>query len=104
MGTADLADLTFLAAVAGHMGTAREMRMLLDTITIHPARMLRLPDYGLAVGCRADLVVWDCVQPGEVVAALPPRLLVIKHGRVTIEHERRTRERWREERSSIATS
>jgi cytosine deaminase len=104
VGTADLADLTFLAAVAGHMGTAREMRMLLDTITIHPARMLRLPDYGLAVGCRADLVVWDCARPEDIVAALPPRLLVIKHGRVTIEHERRTRERWREERDSIATS
>ena len=100
VGTADLADLTFLTVVAGHMGTPREMRMLLDTITIHPARMLRLPDYGLAVGRRADLVVWDCARPEDVVAALPPRLLVIKHGRVTIEHERRTRERWREERGS----
>ena len=104
VGTADLADLTFLTAVAGHMGTAREMRMLLDTITIHPARMLRLPDYGLAVGCRADLVVWDCARPEDVVAALPSRLVVIKHGRVTIEHERRTRERWREEHGSTATS
>jgi cytosine deaminase len=104
VGTADLADLTFLTAVAGHMGTAREMRMLLDTITIHPARMLRLPDYGLAIGCRADLVVWDCARPEDVVAALPPRLLVIKRGRVTIEHERRTRERWREEHGSIAPS
>ena len=60
IGTADLADLTFLTAVAGHMGTPREMRMLLDTITVHPARMLRLPEYGLAPGCRADLLVWDC--------------------------------------------
>jgi cytosine deaminase len=96
VGTADLADLTFLAAVAGHMGTARDLRALLDTITVHPARMLRLSDYGLAPGCRADLVVWDCARPEEAVAALPPRTLVVKHGRVTIEHERRVRERWRD--------
>jgi cytosine deaminase len=97
VGTADLADLTFLAAVAGHMGTAREMRMLLDTVTVHPARLLRLAGYGLAPGCRADLVVWDCAGPEDAVATLPARTLVVKDGRITIEHERRTRERWREE-------
>jgi cytosine/creatinine deaminase len=96
VGTADLADLTYLAAVAGHMGTARELRALLDTITVHPARLLRLPEYGLAVGCRADLVVWECARPEDAVATLPPRSLVLKRGRVTIEHERRVRERWRD--------
>jgi cytosine deaminase len=96
IGTADLADLTFLTTVAAHMGTAREMRMLLDTITVHPARMLRLRDYGLAPGCRADLLVWDCAEAEDAVATPPPRVLSIKDGRVTIEHERRIRERWRE--------
>jgi cytosine deaminase len=98
VGTADLADLPFLATVAAHMGTAREMRMLLDTITTHPARMLRLPDYGLAPGCHADLVVWDAATPEEVVATPPPRMLVVKDGRVTVEHQHRVRERWREGR------
>ena len=96
IGTADLADLTFLTTVAAHMGGAREMRMLLDTITVHPARMLGLPDYGLAPGCRANLLVWDCEGPEDAVATSPPRVLSIKDGRVTIEHERRIRERWRE--------
>ena len=96
VGTADLADLTFLTAVAAHMGTPRELRMLLDTITTHPARLLRLPEYGLAPGCHADLVVWDCERAEEAVATLPPRVLVVKRGRVTIEHERHVRERWRD--------
>ena len=96
VGTADLADLTFLATVAAHMGTASEMRTLLDTITVYPARMLRLPDYGLAPGCRANLLVWDCSTAEEAVATPPPRILSIKDGRVTIEHERRVRERWRD--------
>lgn len=96
VGTADLADMAFLAAVAAHMGTPQDLRALVDCLTIHPARILRLPDYGLAPGCRADLVVWDCERVEEIVAAHPFRPWVIKNGRVTVEHERRLRPRWRE--------
>lgn len=95
VGTADLAHVLFVAAVAAHMGTPAGMRQLLDTVTTHPARILGLRDYGLQVGCRADLVVWGCETPEEVVAALPPRTLVVKNGRVTVENERRVSERWR---------
>ncbi len=96
VGTADLAHMAFVAAVAAHMGTPGQMRELVRTLTTHPARILRLPEYGLAVGCRADLVVWECERPEEIVATLPSRHLVVKNGRVTIEHERRVRERWRQ--------
>ena len=96
VGTADLAHMAFLAAVGAHMGTPDQMRELVATLTTHPARIMRLRDYGLAVGCRADLVMWECEQPEDIVAALPPRVLVVKNGRVTIEHERRVRERWRQ--------
>jgi cytosine deaminase len=101
VGTADLADMTFLAAVAAHMGTPADLRDLLGTVTTHPARMLRLADYGLEAGCRADLVVWDTERVEDVVAAQPARLLVVKDGRVSVEHERRTRERWREARDIL---
>ena len=95
VGTADLAHMAFVAAVAAHMGTPDAMRALLDAITVHPARMLRLAGYGLARGCHADLVVWDCERPEEVVATLPSRVLVLKRGRVTVECDRRVTERWR---------
>jgi cytosine deaminase len=96
VGTADLSHLAFLAAAAAHMGTPAQMRELVLALTTHPARILRLADYGLAPGCRADLVAWDCERPEEVVAALPSRVLIVKSGHVTVEHERRLRERWRE--------
>jgi cytosine deaminase len=96
VGTADLAHMTFLAAVAAHMGTPTELRQLIDAVTAHPARILRLRDWGLASGAYADLVVWDCERVEEVVAALPPRVLVMRRGRVTVEHERRRHERWRD--------
>jgi cytosine deaminase len=95
IGTADPAHLAFVAAVAAHMGTPRLMRELVATITSHPARLLNLRDYGCAAGHRADLVVWECQRVEDIVMALPPRRLVVKAGRVTVEHRRRTVERWR---------
>ena len=96
VGTADLVDLASVAAVAAHMGTPADLRRLLNTITVHPAAILRLPDYGLDPGCRADLVAWDCERVEDIVAARPPRTLVVKRGRVTVQYERRVLERWRE--------
>jgi len=101
VGTADLAHMAFLAAVAAHMGTPAQLRQLVDAITIHPARLLRLPDYGLAPGARADLVLWECERLEDVVAAQPGRALVVKDGRVTVQWDRRARARWREPRGIL---
>jgi len=104
IGTADPAHLTFVAAVAAHMGTRDLMRDLVATVTTHPARILNLRDYGCGAGCRADLVVWECERLDEIVMALPPRRLVVKGGRVSVEHERRIVERWRSDDASRAPS
>ena len=95
VGTADLVHMAFLGAVAAHMGTPADLRALMDTITTHPARLLRLADYGLAPGCQADLVVWDCPRVEDAVATMAPRTLVVKRGRVTVEARREVIDRWR---------
>jgi cytosine/creatinine deaminase len=95
LGTADLSHMAFVTAAAAHMGTPADLRALLMAITLYPARMLRLPAYGLAPGCYADLVVWDCALPEEAVTTVPPRTLVVKRGRVTIEARVDVTERWR---------
>jgi cytosine deaminase len=95
VGTADLAHMAFLATVAAHMGTPADLRSLLDTITTHPARLLRRPDHGLTPGCRADLVVWDCLRAEDAIATMAPRVLVIKAGRITVEARHDVIERWR---------
>jgi cytosine deaminase len=81
VGTGDLTHIAYLAASAAHMGTADDLRALLDCITRHPAAILRVPDHGLAPGCRADLVVWVCERVEEIVAALARQALVVKAGR-----------------------
>jgi cytosine/creatinine deaminase len=95
VGTADLAHMAFITAVAAHMGTPADLRALLDTITVHPARMLRRTDHGLTPGSRADLVVWDCLRAEDAIATMAPRILVIKGGRITIEARHDVVERWR---------
>jgi cytosine deaminase len=95
VGTADLVHMAFLAAVAAHMGTPADLRALMDGITGQPARLLRLSEYGVAPGCRADLVAWDCARPEEAVATMASRALVVKRGRVTVQARRDVVERWR---------
>lgn len=96
VGTANLVDAIYVAALAAHMGTPADVRRLLNTITVHPAAMLRLPRYGLDPGCHADLVAWDCEHVEEIVTMRPSRTLVVKRGRVTVQYEGRLVERWRD--------
>jgi cytosine deaminase len=95
VGSADLTLMGFLAVVGCHMGTRQGILDALAMLTEHPARILGLRDYGLAVGRRADLVVWDAERAEDVIAALAPCRLVIKGGQVAVEHERIARQPWR---------
>jgi cytosine/creatinine deaminase len=98
VGTADPVLMGFLVAVGCHMGTRQDLLDAFAMLTVHPARILRVPDYGIDVGCRADLVVWDAERAEDIIAAMPSRRLVVKRGRISVEHERITREPWRQTR------
>src|SRR6266511_2922343 len=95
MGTGDLALMGYLVTAAAHMGTERDVADVLAMLTEHPARILRLPDYGLYVGARADLVLWETERAAEVVTTMAPRRLVVKAGRLSVEHEHTCRGLWR---------
>ena len=94
-GTAGLPLMGYLLGVAGHLGGQTDLRVVLDMLTTQPSRILRLPDYGLTEGCRADLVVWNTDRAEQIITALAPCHLVAKAGRVTVEHTRSLTEPWR---------
>jgi len=96
VGTADPVLMGLLVAVACHMGGQSDLRDTLAMLTEHPARILRVPDYGLEVGCRADLIVWETQRPEDILATMASRHLVVKRGRVSVEHERVARQVWRQ--------
>jgi cytosine deaminase len=95
VGNANLALMGFLLTVGAHMGTVAEQAEVLKILTEYPARLLRLTGYGLAVGCQADLVVWDTQRADEIAATLASPRFIVKRGRVSVEHERIVREPWR---------
>jgi cytosine deaminase len=82
-GNADPLLLTYLLVVAAHMGGESDMGAALEMVTTAPARILGLHGHGLAVGCRANLVVLDATALADAVGGVPARALVVKGGRVT---------------------
>ena len=83
-GDCDLLRIANLLATAGHFGTAEDLVLVLRMATEHGARALRLPAHGVREGARADLVLLDCTEPAEAVAAMPERLVVVKRGKVVV--------------------
>jgi cytosine deaminase len=83
-GDADLLRMANLLANACHLGTVEDLCLALRLATEGGARALRLPDFGLVEGARADLVLLDCHEPAAAVAAIPERLVVVKNGAVSV--------------------
>ncbi len=59
-----------------------DVEFLLEIATSGGAKRMGAEDYGLAVGCRADLVVVPGDTPTEAVITLPPRTFVFNAGRL----------------------
>jgi cytosine deaminase len=57
----------------------------MDMITGNGAKALRTPDFGVAVGGIADLVVLDARNAREAFATRTPRRWVIRKGRLIAE-------------------
>lgn len=64
-----------------------DMRECFNMVTGRGANLMRLKDYGLAVGKSADLVVLDSTSPEMAVAELAPVLYTFKRGRKTVSRQ-----------------
>lgn len=88
-GTGDLLQIAALALPACHLGGADDQATVLDMLTVNPAKALRLPDYGLTVGARADMVLLDTRRVADVILDIPDRNVVVKGGRIVARTTRR---------------
>ena len=84
-GDCSLVRMANLYANVAQVGTPDGMASCLDMITRQSAALLRLPDYGIAVGGPADLLVLDSHSAPQTVAELAPALFGFKRGRRTFE-------------------
>jgi cytosine deaminase len=80
-GDCSLVRILNMYANVVQRGTEEDLAVVFDMATGQAARILRLDDYGLAVGNPADLVLWNATSPAEVVARIAPPLAAFKRGR-----------------------
>jgi cytosine deaminase len=85
-GDCSLLRMANLYANVAQIGSSQGTEICFDMITGSPARQLNLPDYGIAVGNPADIVVLDASQARLAVAELSQPLFAFKRGRRTFTH------------------
>src|ERR1700716_4033612 len=78
-------EIAFLLCHASHMSQPPEILTVMDMVTANGARALRVPDFAVAVGGVADLVVLDARDAREAFATRSPRRWVIRKGRLIAE-------------------
>ena len=82
MGTHDMLEVAHMGAHALHMTGVDQQNALFDAVTVNGATTLGLEGYGLAPGCKADMVIIQAASKMEALRLHPARLFVIRHGRV----------------------
>jgi cytosine deaminase len=85
LGSADMLEVASMGLHVAQMTSAAGMRAAFDAVTVNAARILHLPDYGIAPGCRADAVLLDAHNPIEAIRLRSPRIKVIRAGKVVAE-------------------
>ena len=71
-----------------HLGRADELADCLDMVTHGAARLMRLPDYGIAEGGWANLVALDASDAAGTVASIAQPLWGLKRGRLSFARPR----------------
>ncbi len=82
-GDASLIRQANLFANVSQMGTVAELLQCLAWVSSESAALLRLKDYGVRPGCRADFIVFDAPTPAAVIAEISAPLMGFKGGRQT---------------------
>jgi cytosine deaminase len=82
-GDCSLLRMANLYANVAQIGRPAELSSCFDMVTTLPAKLMNLPDYGIAVGNLADFVVLDCTDRAAAVAEIARPLFGMKNGRRT---------------------
>jgi cytosine deaminase len=88
LGGGDMLDVAHMAVHVAQMTGLYAMAACFAAVTENAARLLHLEDYGLAPGCRADMVLLDAHDPVEAIRLRATRLKVIRRGKVIAESPR----------------
>ena len=82
LGSADMLEVATMGLHVGQLTGQAQMRSCYEAVTSNAARVLGLADYGVAPGCRADLVLLQARSTIEAIRLRPARLAVLRGGRM----------------------
>jgi cytosine deaminase len=81
-GSADMLQVANVTAHAAQMSLPPEIEAVYDMVTTTAAEIIKLDDYGLSVGKKANLVVVNAKDARDAIRLTPERLYVIREGKV----------------------
>jgi cytosine deaminase len=84
-GSADQMQVALILCHASQLSTPAEIDGALASIRHRAAEVIGLTDYGLAPGCRADLVILDADDPHEALRLQAKPRWVFRHGDLVAE-------------------
>ncbi|HQT75192.1 MAG TPA: amidohydrolase family protein, partial [Acidiphilium sp.] len=85
LGTHDMLEVASMGLHVAQMTGVEAMRACFDAVTANAARAMGLAGYGIAPGCRGDLVQLDAADPIEAIRTRAARRRVIRGGAVIAE-------------------
>ena len=81
-GNSDMLERAWILSYRSNFRKDEELSVALDMATYGGAKIVEAKDYGLKVGCQADLVVLEGETLAEAIINRAPRKYVIKKGRL----------------------
>lgn len=81
LGSGDMLDVAHMGLHVGLMTGTDQMRRAFQMVTDAPAQIMGL-DFGLRVGARASLVVFDCDTSIDALRLRPARRVVVSDGKI----------------------
>ncbi len=81
-GSHDMLEVAHMGMHVAQMTGADQMQQIFEAVTFNAAKVMGLEGYGLAPGCRADIVILQAADIHEALRLKPARLFVIRRGKI----------------------
>ena len=82
LGKHDMLEVASMGLHVGQMTGIQEMNQIFEAITTNGAKVMQLDNYGIEVGCDANLVIHQAKNPIDAIRLCNARLFIIRNGEV----------------------
>lgn len=81
-GSHDMLEVAQMGLHVAQMTGQAQIKQVFSAVTENAAKVMNLPDYGIAPGCNADFVLLQAKDPAEAIRLRAARLYVVRRGQI----------------------